>query len=85
MYVGTAPSASLTLTISAADDHAKPSLVEKFTKIGQIKVELTRCRELASFLPAQEVGKFKGVDDEAIPEKALKGRSISSHTKYVCP
>jgi hypothetical protein len=85
MYVGTAPFASLTLTISAADDHAKPSLMEKFAQIGQIKVELTRCRELASFLPAQEVGKFKGVDDEAIPEKALKGRSISSHTKYVCP
>jgi len=27
--------------------------------------------------------KFNGIGEDALPEKAAKGRSISSHTRYV--
>lgn len=55
--------------------------MKKFSNVGQIKVTLQRCRE-ASVKPAADwVNIFDGVYGDALPEKALKGRSISSHTK----
>jgi len=55
--------------------------MEKLTNVGEIKITLQRCRE-GGPRPSRDFSTdFKGVGDHAVPEKALKGRSISSHTK----
>ena len=70
------------LTLSAADGHADPPLLEKLAKIGEIKVELSRC--LYKGVMTADVNhnhSFKSVGEDNIPEKAMKGRSVSSHAK----
>jgi len=64
-----------------ADDRANDSAAKKFSDVGQIKVTLQRCRESGPKPSADWTCDFKGIGGQAIPEKALKGRSISSHTK----
>jgi hypothetical protein len=64
------------LTPIAADNRADDSTMKK-----QIKVTLQRCRETGPKGVTNWNCDFKGVGDHAVPEKALKGRSISSHTK----
>jgi hypothetical protein len=64
-----------------ADDRANNSAVKNLSDVGQIKVTLQKCRESGVKASADWTCEFKGVGDHAVPEKALKGRSISSHTK----
>lgn len=66
---------------STAETHIDDSAMKKLSDVGQIKVVLQRCRE-AGLKPAGDwLADFKGVGDRDVPEKALKGRSISNHTK----
>jgi hypothetical protein len=62
------------LTFAVAEDQAHAPLADKFAAIGEITVKLIRCRH-DGYLG------FTGVGDTNIPEKALKGRSISNHVK----
>ena len=55
--------------------------MKKLSQIGQIKVTLQRCREASELRTKDWTSNFDGVNGQAVPEKALKGRSISSHTK----
>ena len=64
-----------------ADNKADDSMMKQLSHVGQIKVTLQRCREAGLESAANCVSNFKGIDDHAVPEKAFKGRSISSHTK----
>lgn len=65
----------------AADSRADSSIMEKLTNVGEIKVVLQRCREGGPKPSRNFKPDFQGVGDHAVPEKALKGRSISNHTK----
>jgi hypothetical protein len=69
------------LIFTTADNRADDSTMNKLKEIGQIKVKLQRCRESGVDTAGASGSGFKGVVDHDIPEKALKGRSISSHTK----
>jgi hypothetical protein len=55
--------------------------VEKLAKLGEIKVELTRCRLDGTSNYNPHMSNFKGLNEEPIPEKALKGRAVSNHTR----
>jgi hypothetical protein len=70
------------LTVFAADGRAESSLIKKLEKVGEIKVELRRCRVVGREEYVGRASVSKGISEDAIPEKALKGRSISSHTRY---
>jgi hypothetical protein len=63
-----------------ADVKANATLVEKFKNVGEIKIELHRCQKTATGRGGDHRLEFKGVGDADIPEKALKGRSVSNHT-----
>lgn len=69
------------LTMSTAD--AKPgsfSQRDKLSSLGEIKVQLLRCRRTrTSYNPVKN--DFKGVIKDGIPEKALKGRAVSCHAE----
>lgn len=62
-----------------ADGQPKPSMKEKFAKLGDIEVRLYRCRLGA--LGAFDYSACKKDSPVAggVPEKSLKGRSVSSH------
>jgi hypothetical protein len=64
-----------------ADDSVNESTLKKLSDLGQIKVTLHRCREAGVSRSKQRDRTFEGIVDHAVPEKALKGRSVSSHIK----
>jgi hypothetical protein len=66
------------LTLAIAEDAAPVSVLKKFAHVGEIRVRLTRCRVSGPYGGVHS--RFKETDD-AVPEKAFKGRSISSRTK----
>ena len=70
----------LTCHIAEILDHH--NVAHKYARIGEIEVELRRCRKKAKS-KSNGSWNFKGIGEEAVPEKAMKGRSISSHTRYV--
>lgn len=79
----TSPFASLAeLTFATADEKADISDLEKLANMGEVKVELRRCRTQQDSNQNHSIS-FQGVGRDQIPEKAMKGRSISSHTKSV--
>jgi hypothetical protein len=55
-------------------------VLEKLANVGEIEVQVTRCRISERYDGNRGPLQFKGTED-AVPEKALKGRSISSRTK----
>lgn len=66
------------------DSRPDASQARKWSKLGEIKVELLRCRRAGSIQlnPAQAFGRSsRHLGQETIPEKALKGRAISSHAR----
>lgn len=65
----------------AADSRADDKTMKELGDVGQIKVTLQRCRIGGRKPPANSKSDFKGVAAHGVPEKALKGRSISNHTK----
>lgn len=71
------------LISAAADNNADASHIKKFASVGEIKVELIRCRYLGlSTVKNTHNKSFKTiVGENPIPEKAMKGRSVSNHTK----
>jgi hypothetical protein len=69
------------LTSAIADDQAHTPLTKNLADIGTITVKLTRCRNDGEDRAVPYQTTFKGVGDAKIPEKALKGRSISNHVK----
>lgn len=70
------------LTWCAAEGTANASLMGKLAKMGEIRVEVIRCAYLGVLAAPRNKVAFEDID-ETIPEKALKGRSISNHAKYV--
>ena len=70
----------LTWHIAEAVVHSVNS--QKFANVGEIRVELRRCRKMGKSINHVS-RKFNGIGEDALPEKAAKGRSISSHTRYV--
>lgn len=69
------------LTTSTAEDAPRNGVLEKLENLGEIKVELKRCHEAGTLREFSGPSRFKAVGENAVPEKATKGRSISSHTK----
>lgn len=69
------------LTYFAADGAAHLSLSKKYASVGEIKVELLRCHDSGNRIRCDEPAQFKGIGDAGVPEKALKGRSVSNHVK----
>ena len=69
------------LTYFTADGAAEPSLSKKLASVGEIKVELQRCRDDGVRIRSDEPENFKGIGDAGVPEKALKGRSVSNRVK----
>lgn len=65
---------------NAADGKVHTSLIAKLASLGEIKVELKRCRTKAA-VHDNFTTSFKGLGDGPLPEKATKGRSISNHAK----
>ncbi|KAM0701950.1 hypothetical protein Q7P35_010860 [Cladosporium inversicolor] len=63
----------------STEDSVGKSALEKLSSVGEIKVELFKCRK-NSKLPRTS-SQFEAMNEDAIPEKAFKGRSISSHTR----
>lgn len=53
---------------------------QRFDQLGDIKIEVIRCRELGEEARVEQA-KFKSAADKGVPEKALKGQSISAHAK----
>jgi hypothetical protein len=68
------------LTSLVAEALVEKSALEKLSSVGEIKVELFRCRK-NNKLARRSSSRFEGMNEDAIPEKALKGRSVSSHTR----
>lgn len=59
-----------------------PSLKSKFERLGEVMITLTRCRKNMSSEPSTKYTPSSKLLGEAdIPEKALKGKSISNHIK----
>ena len=63
-----------------ADSTADTSLIRKLANLGEIKIELKRCRT-TGLVHGENTPAFKGIGDDPLPEKATKGRSISNHAK----
>jgi hypothetical protein len=66
-----------------ADERPDASLGTKLDRLGEITAVLKRCR-VDSISNGSTYGlEYKGVEQDAVPKQALKGRSISNHVKYV--
>jgi hypothetical protein len=59
---------------------ADKSLIHKLAKLGEIKIELKRVRDIG-VCTGDQVAAFKGIGDDPLPEKATKGRAISNRAK----
>jgi hypothetical protein len=68
---------------SEADGKSDQTLDEKLSKIGEVTVTLTRCRELRREPRPHtvDVSTYPLVYEGATPEKAVNGRAISCHTQ----
>lgn len=55
---------------------------EQLSSLGEITVELTRCKQLGYLPDENRHYGFHSATSSGVPEKALKGRAISTRTKY---
>ena len=68
----------------AADDAPGSSWKGKLSNMGEITVELARCITRSTvpyYESASPTDSFELVAEHGIPEKALKGRAISTHAR----
>lgn len=73
---------STALTKDVVDGSVKASDKDKFTKLGEVTVTLTRSREIGTNKNDHKTP-FDAAAEKGIPEKALKGRAIGAHAKSV--
>lgn len=65
----------------AADDTLDASYKDEFAAVGEVTVQLRRCRQTPTDVPFELSSKSVRLDRNSIPEKALKGRAISNQVK----
>ncbi|KAK6433586.1 hypothetical protein LTR95_010239 [Oleoguttula sp. CCFEE 5521] len=62
------------------DALAKPEMLKAFGEIGEIKVKIMRCTTTRS-QKLDSKSTFVSAAEGGVPEKALKGRAVTTHTK----
>lgn len=70
-----------------ADSQPDPTRKHKFAELGQVKVELHRCgRKKLKFKTSGSGHDFSAITNNGeVPEKVLKGQSISTYAELASP